>query len=1036
MTASAEGASRPAHTVVPAFVTAVVVTHDGARWLPRVLDGLAGQSRQPDQLVVVDTGSRDESYDIAALRLGEEAVVHARRGDGLGVAVAAGLDHADALDPAPGAEQDAWLWLLHDDSAPAPDALAALLDHAGAEPDIGVVGAKLREWPSLRRLLEVGATITGTGHRETGLERGEPDQGQHDRPRDVLAVSSAGMLVRCDVWATLGGFDPHLPVFGADIDFGWRANRAGYRVRVQPAAVVFHAEAATRGLRGDGARPRRAQRQAAVYALLANASTAGLWWQLPRLLVGTLVRVLGLLLAKAPRDAWDELRGALSVYARPWRLVAARRDRRRTARRPAGEIRPLLPSPAQPYRHGAESVLEMARALVRPTDPALRGRRVQGSEPGPVASEAEDLPGGEGLAARITRHPWAAVVVVLVGLALWSGAGLLGSGLLQGGALLPAPDSVGRWWSLYWADWHPVGIGSARAAPPYVLVLALVGTLLAGQAWLVVDLIMLAAVPLCALTAHRLARRLFASPRVRLWWAVTYALVPIVTGAVGQGRLGTVAGAVLLPLVVSAAAALVQRRPGSPAWQQAARLALWLSLLAAFVPLGYPVAVVVITTCAALVLRGWRWLALIAGLLLPAALLAPWLWSRFADPSLWWWEAGFPDSGTEPSARDVTTLLGGVAGGPEQAPPWLGLALVVLAVVSWVRTDRHRELLAAWVVALAGLAVAVAGAGAWVALPTRDAAVPVWVGFPLVLWWGGLACVAGLAADGIGSFLARRPFGWRQPLTAAATAVAVAVPVATIAWWVWDGGTGALERRPATPIPSYLAARATAPVASSTLVLAGSVRDQVTYALVRDDGTRLGEEAVAPTVTERASFDADVAALLTDPSLRAVSDLADHGVGAVYALPPVDPAVSAALDSAPGLQRSGAPDTGARAWQLSDGAGSVRLVPNADSALGDAVAVAADPGLVGPVSLQPDPLGPGSQLLVAAPASPRWSATGPDGDLPVTPADSGVQAFEAPPEAGVVELRYDSSRRRLALGQVALAAVLGLAALPGRRRRA
>jgi hypothetical protein len=280
----------------------------------------------------------------------------------------------------------------------------------------------------------------------------------------------------------------------------------------------------------------------------------------------------------------------LDVYLRPWRLFAARNRRRRTSRRPARAVRPLLPSPTLPYRHGADAVLELCRSLLRPAGAAPAGRRVRGSESGPVAVEAEDLPAEEGPGARLARHPWAACVVLLIGVALWSGGGLLGSGLLQGGALLPAPDSSGRWWSLYLESWHPVGIGSDHAAPPYVLVLAIAGTLLAGRAWLVVDLLLLAAVPLCALTAHCLARRLFGSRRVRLWWSVTYAVVPVVTGAVGQGRVGTVFGAVLLPLVVSSALALVLRRPGVPAWQQAVRLGLWLSLLASFVPLAYPMA--------------------------------------------------------------------------------------------------------------------------------------------------------------------------------------------------------------------------------------------------------------------------------------------------------------------------------------------------------------------------------------------------------------------------------------------------------------
>jgi hypothetical protein len=98
-----------------------------------------------------------------------------------GAAVRAGLAQAPAAEP------DEWVWLLHDDVAPAPGALAALTEVAENAPrDVAVLGPKIREWPSLKRLLEVGVTLTGTGRRETGLERGEYDQGQHrlaGRPR-------------------------------------------------------------------------------------------------------------------------------------------------------------------------------------------------------------------------------------------------------------------------------------------------------------------------------------------------------------------------------------------------------------------------------------------------------------------------------------------------------------------------------------------------------------------------------------------------------------------------------------------------------------------------------------------------------------------------------------------------------------------------------------------------------------------------------------------------------------------------------------
>ena len=94
--------------------------------------------------------------------------------------------------------------------------------------------------------------MTGSGRRVTDLERREHDQGQHDGVRDVLGVSSAGMLVRRDVWDALEGFDPTLPLFRDDLDFCWRAHRRGERVLIATDAVLHHREASAHGRRIDG----------------------------------------------------------------------------------------------------------------------------------------------------------------------------------------------------------------------------------------------------------------------------------------------------------------------------------------------------------------------------------------------------------------------------------------------------------------------------------------------------------------------------------------------------------------------------------------------------------------------------------------------------------------------------------------------------------------------------------------------------------------------------------------------------------------
>ena len=79
-------------------VTAVLVSHNGSLWLPRVLDALADQTRPIDVLVAVDTGSDDGSLDLLRARLGETSVLSTGRRTGFGDAVRLGLAHEGGPD--------------------------------------------------------------------------------------------------------------------------------------------------------------------------------------------------------------------------------------------------------------------------------------------------------------------------------------------------------------------------------------------------------------------------------------------------------------------------------------------------------------------------------------------------------------------------------------------------------------------------------------------------------------------------------------------------------------------------------------------------------------------------------------------------------------------------------------------------------------------------------------------------------------------------------------------------------------------------
>jgi GT2 family glycosyltransferase len=58
--------------------------------------------------------------------------------------------------------------------------------------------------------------------------------------RDVPAPSGTAMAVRAETFRELGGFAEELFMYLEDLELGWRARLAGYRVVVDPQADVFH----------------------------------------------------------------------------------------------------------------------------------------------------------------------------------------------------------------------------------------------------------------------------------------------------------------------------------------------------------------------------------------------------------------------------------------------------------------------------------------------------------------------------------------------------------------------------------------------------------------------------------------------------------------------------------------------------------------------------------------------------------------------------------------------------------------------------
>lgn len=1004
-------------------VVAVLVCHDGEAYLPRTLQAVASLEPAPTHVIAVDTGSSDSTMEFLAQ-----------------AARAAVIDEIHTLPPETGfaeavnvavaaAPTSEWLWLLHDDSAPAPEALGALLRSAAEQPSVAVWGPKVLGWEEPRRLLEVGVSITRSGRRFTGLERGEQDQGQYDGHHEVLAVGSAGLLARREVWNDLGGLESSLHFFREDVDFGWRVNLAGHRVAIATDAVLHHAEAMARGRRtASVADPHAVDRASALLTLLANARSSTWVVRWVWLLLQTLVRALGFLVGKAPREAAAEMSAVASVLLRPLRILKVRRPRRRQRRVRQGSLRSLFPPPGHQVRNTFET---LAGSLTLEADVHPGTVATSGLESGPVDDDIDSfVSSGSGRIRRLLTRPGVLLFVGLLLVQLMAWRGLYRGGVLHGGALLPLPTGASDVWQSYLANWHPVTLGSDTMAHPSTAVLALFATLLLGHATWVVPVTLVIGPPLAGVLAYLVTASFGLSRRLRVALGVAYALNPVVVAATAQGRWTTVLIAALLPLVALAVARALGlgRLPASPRATASA-----VGLLAFVVALSPPtlIPIAALALLAAVALPGRRRFFAVALLIGPALVLLPWWPVVVSDPAVLLLEPGVRLTvDTEPAWH----ALFFDPGGWWSLPWWVGAGLLIGALASVLRASTVGPVRLALVVA--GAFVAWALALEAITTTPSNSALPVapWSGSVMVVGLAAVLVAIAVAARGARGRLSRAAFTWRQPLIGVVTVMVVAGPLVWAIAWLDHGASDPLDRGSANPLPAFVRAESVLPDQIRTLVLEPS-QGRLAYTVLRSRDARWGDVETAPSSAQLQSMDDVVADLASGRGVAPVDELSERAVQYILAAPPVDPDLEVALDSAPGLLRIA--DSGdSSLWRVEQATARVRLL-DADGLRQTLDSeVAGEPALA---RVQVADSDTDRVLELAELANDGWRATETTADqsqdLPNTKASEWGQGFIVGAAAAEVEMSVDNRVRRWLLwGQLIVVIALVLVALPGRRR--
>ena len=1025
--------------VTGAHVTAVLVTLDAARWLPATLEALAKLDTRPARLIAIDNASKDATRTLLDRANNDgvlDAVYDGRREFGFGTAVetALELDAANLQDDADtigfravSAEDSHWLWLLHDDAVPAPDALYQLLAHVTTDQSIDLTGPKLllpRRRHGGQPISEVGVSISGTGRRELDLDMDEIDQGQRDQPQERLGVSTCGMLVRTAIWEQLNGLDPALPVFRDGVEFGWRAHLNGYSVVTTPRAQVTHRQVGRAGLRPHGLtgrRPGKVDRLLGMLVVAGHADSKMLPLVWLRLVWSCLVRAVGYLIGKVPGRALDEMLALGAFIAHPRRIAAFRK--RVAAVDPVPGTREVVESLRPRWWSGLQvgvdavtgAASERYRSLAGDTDVATLDE-LTGDD---FSSANDERP------RNVWLNPVALTVAVAVVASFIAARSLFGRGSLVGPALLPAHDSLITLWRTVISA---IPGAPAQVTPPWVALTALGSTVLFGQPEWFSTLLICGAVPLSLLAAYPVVRRVINDRRVRLWVSATYALLPALLGGTNQGRLTLSVVAIGLPLLVLAARGLVLRRTRTPeAWRGGWGAGVVLVALVAFEPSMIIFAVLVGILGAVVLRRTPRKIGRIAiALGVPLVVLLPWWPSLISAPGRLF--VG-PDSvldGVAP-APEVWQLLLGREVGPGLPPLWVGAVVFgviwIVALLGLARRPARRAVLAAWAAALLALSMAAVLSKLVVAVPPAGTDVRPWVGSYLLLGFAALLIGGGMGLDGVSADMQERSFSWLQPASVLAGIAVCLVSVGGAVWWVLAGAHGPIERARLNAIPPYVMNDLKSDTRPRLLAIDLS-RGSARYAVLADDYIRLGDADRGFT------FGGSVAAgqQVDDLVVRIVAGTADAdinpqltslGIGYLW-VTGADQDVKARIDNTPGLGTASGNDRGI-VWKLEPAVARTVLVEGPQR-----LAVGRSPASV--------PAGADQrQLQIGEAADVRWQAK-LNGQA-LTPASDGwQQVFAVPAGAGTVTYVLPSVMPWLLLAQGLVLLVAGVLAAPAIRR--
>jgi len=210
-------------------VSVVIPSYNGVGYLADCLNSLNDQLRKPDEIILVDDGSTDDTPSFIQGSYPEVQLVRLETNRGFAAAVNEGIRCCKGT----------YIALLNNDACAEPQWLSELIRILEQNPDVGSCSSKMlyADRPNIINSIGIGFNQNGTAF-DVGC--GQKDGEAFERSRAIFGACAGAALYRRKVFDDVGLFDEDYFMWYEDADLSFRAQLAGYKCLYVPGAVVHH----------------------------------------------------------------------------------------------------------------------------------------------------------------------------------------------------------------------------------------------------------------------------------------------------------------------------------------------------------------------------------------------------------------------------------------------------------------------------------------------------------------------------------------------------------------------------------------------------------------------------------------------------------------------------------------------------------------------------------------------------------------------------------------------------------------------------